>query len=200
MVTTPPDVPPSLTPEERHPRTFTREYVAGRYGPLSVEKIAEFYRIVIASSEIDMMIGAVYAEFLLATIATKDAEIAELRAACREHEECIGELEYATHNADLKAKLREAEHHADAMRRARDILDVATDEDVLTYLRDSENGFTISCNHSSLESQLQEAETRLEYARSQMVRAIDLLNGADRPPTVAAMLDAIQASAQEKSS
>ena len=43
-----------------------------------------------------------------------------MERAAREHEECIGELEYG--------------QSADAMRRARAILDVATDEDVLTAL------------------------------------------------------------------
>ena len=51
------------------------------------------------------------ASALRTTLAKRDAELELLKANARQHEECIGELEYAAENARLREVLKKAYDH-----------------------------------------------------------------------------------------
>jgi hypothetical protein len=75
-------------PEEEYPRIYTREYITEYFGPLTVDNIRDFYRVIIESSEIDVMIGATYAEFLLAEIASLESKLREAAAHFAAYDTC----------------------------------------------------------------------------------------------------------------
>ena len=56
-------------------RTYSREWIADNFGPLTVESIREYYAAVGSSSEIDLMIGATFAEYLLGRIDELQSEL-----------------------------------------------------------------------------------------------------------------------------
>lgn len=79
---------------------------------LSAEEIALFERDLSVVHD-GPLLNALHR--LRATIAAQDDEIAELMTSVKDHEECIGELEYAAENAELEARLEHAQRCREAM-------------------------------------------------------------------------------------
>jgi hypothetical protein len=63
---------------------YTRESIAQDFMPETPDGIREFYATVLESSSIDIMIGAVYAEHLLALLTARDLTLREIAKVAEE--------------------------------------------------------------------------------------------------------------------
>lgn len=96
--------------------TFTRKRIMHLYGPLDVDMIRRFYATIRVSSEVDIMIGATFAEFLLDRIDADAKVIAELREQVNELQERASHATLAWQKTHYYRRLREYAAGAEAAR------------------------------------------------------------------------------------